>query len=141
LANVLFLQAPVEDLPTELNGVADEIHVHFPWGSLLRGLAIGDATVLNNLRRVCAPEGLLEVIIGLDVERDKSEMQRLGIPMFDVEHIDKVLNGCYRQSGFALIERGQRSLLDWPELHSSWARRLRGNPARQLCYLIAKAEG
>src|SRR5712692_3427130 len=33
--NVLFLQAAVEDLPPELDGLADEIHIHFPWGSLL----------------------------------------------------------------------------------------------------------
>src|SRR5262245_63958138 len=54
-ANVLFVQASVEDLPAELDGVADEIHAHFPWGSLLRALALGDEAVLRNLRRACAP--------------------------------------------------------------------------------------
>ena len=38
----LFLQAAVEDLPAELDGVADEIRVRFPWGSLLGALAAGD---------------------------------------------------------------------------------------------------
>ncbi|MFY9555380.1 MAG: methyltransferase domain-containing protein, partial [Blastocatellia bacterium] len=33
LTNVLFLQAGVEDLPSELDEVADEVHIHFPWGS------------------------------------------------------------------------------------------------------------
>src|SRR5262245_25665122 len=33
LPNVLFIQASVEDLPSELDGAADEIHIHFPWGS------------------------------------------------------------------------------------------------------------
>ena len=28
---MLFIQSAVEDLPAELNGVADEVHVHFPW--------------------------------------------------------------------------------------------------------------
>src|SRR2546426_7896288 len=41
-SNVLFLQAAVEDLPAELDRVADEIHIHFPWGSLLRALLLGD---------------------------------------------------------------------------------------------------
>ncbi len=36
LSNLLFIQAAVEDLPPELDGVADEIHIHLPWGSLLR---------------------------------------------------------------------------------------------------------
>ena len=40
--NVLFVQASVEDLPNELNNVADEIHIHFPWGSLLRSVATGE---------------------------------------------------------------------------------------------------
>jgi 16S rRNA (adenine(1408)-N(1))-methyltransferase len=29
LPNVLFVQAPVEELPSELDDVADEIHIHF----------------------------------------------------------------------------------------------------------------
>src|SRR4030095_12209095 len=62
LPNVLFLQAAVEDLPAELGGVADEIHVHFPWGSLLRAMATGEVAVLCNLRRLCVPGALLEVI-------------------------------------------------------------------------------
>jgi 16S rRNA (adenine(1408)-N(1))-methyltransferase len=139
LANVLFLQAAVEDLPVELNGVANEVHVHFPWGSLLRGIVVGDAPVLNNLRRLCAPEALLEVVIGLDQERDQSELQRLGIPAFSIEYIDTVLTDSYRRAGFEIVERSQRPFSDSPRLHSTWARRLRDNPNRQLVYLIAIA--
>src|ERR1044071_8966443 len=29
LANAIFLQVSVEDLPSELDGVADEVHIHF----------------------------------------------------------------------------------------------------------------
>jgi len=42
LPNVLFVQATVENLPEELNESADEIHIHFPWGSLLRSVALGE---------------------------------------------------------------------------------------------------
>ena len=52
--NVLFIQSAIEDLPDELNGVANEVHVHFPWGSLLRAVATGDVALLQNLRRICA---------------------------------------------------------------------------------------
>src|SRR5262245_4483917 len=64
LPNVLFLQSAIEDLPEELDGVADEVHVHFPWGSLLRVVANGDENGLRNLRRICGPDGLLEIVIG-----------------------------------------------------------------------------
>jgi hypothetical protein len=100
---------------------------------------MGDPTVLRNLRRVCAPDGLLEVMIGLHSERDKSELQRLGIPAFDLEHIDTFLSNRYRPAGFEVVERGFRPLSDWGEMHSSWAKRLRAAPGRQVTYLIARA--
>lgn len=33
VTNVLFVHAPVEELPAELDRAADEIHIHFPWGA------------------------------------------------------------------------------------------------------------
>ena len=47
LPNVLFVQAAVENLPAELQGIATEVHVQFPWGSLLRGVAAGDEIVMQ----------------------------------------------------------------------------------------------
>ena len=137
---MLFLQASVEDLPAELDAIADEVHVHFPWGSLLGGVAgSGDITVLKNLRRLCLAGALLEVVIGLDSERDKAELQRLRIPLFDLEYIDTVLVSHYHRAGFEIVERGQRAFSEWPDLHSSWAKRLKGRPGRQLTYLIGRA--
>jgi 16S rRNA (adenine(1408)-N(1))-methyltransferase len=69
LPNVLFVQAAIEALPSELDGVADEVHIHFPWGSLLRVVATGDENVLRNLRRICASDAVLEIIIGLNPAR------------------------------------------------------------------------
>ena len=75
LPNVLFVQAAVENLPEELNEVADEIHIHFPWGSLLRAVVGGDESVLQSLRRICAPDCFVEIVIGIHEERDKSEIE------------------------------------------------------------------
>ncbi|HUE82775.1 MAG TPA: class I SAM-dependent methyltransferase [Pyrinomonadaceae bacterium] len=139
LANVLFLQAAVEDLPEELNETADEAHVHFPWGSLLRAVAIGDPSVLNNLRRICSPEALLEVVIGVDPERDRTELERLGVPVISLEYIDSVLAGAYNKSGFEITERGIVLQSEWSCLETSWARRLEGNLNRTVTFFIARA--
>jgi 16S rRNA (adenine(1408)-N(1))-methyltransferase len=139
LPNVLFLQAAVEDLPEELDGVADEVHVHFPWGSLLRAVSAGDRQDLQNIRRVCSPGALLEIIIGLDPERDRTEIERLGLPHISIEYIDVVLAPLYRSAGFEICERGTVLPSDWPELKTSWAKRLKGNESRTLIYLIARA--
>ncbi len=139
LSNVLFLQAAVEDLPGELENVANEIHIHFPWGSLLRALVSGDEAVLRNLRRLCAADALLEVIIGLDAERDRSELARLQIPPLSLSYVDSVLGPRYRLAGFEIIERGERLPAHWPDLRTSWARRLSDSPNRALIYIIASA--
>jgi len=139
LSNILFLQSAVEDLPSELDGVADEVHVHFPWGSLLRAVATGDKAVLQNLRRVCSAGALLEVVIGLDPDRDRAEMERLELETFSVSHIDSVLIPRYEDAGFEVLEAGALPSSEWSRLKTSWAKRLKGNANRTLIYIVARA--
>ena len=136
--NVLFVQSAVEDLPAELDGVADEVHVHFPWGSLLRAVLSGDTDVLNNVRRICAPGALLEVVLGIDPARDQSEIERLGLPTVTRDLIRDLIER-YQACGFEVIEHGVLSPAQWSEMDTSWARRLQGNEQRLVTYLIARA--
>ena len=138
--NVLFIQSAVEDLPAELDGVANEVHVHFPWGSLLRAVATGDVGALRNLRRICEREALLEIVIGLDPERDQSEIERLGITPLTLDFIDNVLAPNYAAAGFKIVERGIIAAAEWPEFNTSWAKRLQGNERRPITYVIAAAD-
>ena len=139
LPNVMFVRAAARDLPEELNGVADEIHVHFPWGSLLRAVAAGDEDVLRSLRRIAAPDCLLEVVIGVDPVRDKTEIGRLEIP----ELTPAVLRSClvpkYIAAGFEPVECGRLACSEWLQLETSWARKLQGNEDRQVTYLVFRA--
>jgi hypothetical protein len=98
-------------------------------------VATGDVGVLRNLRRICAPAALLEVVIGLDPVRDRSEMERLGLMELSLEMI--VPN--YVAAGFDVFERGVFAASEWPELNTSWAKRLQGNEGRTITYLIARA--
>lgn len=139
LANVLFLQAAVEDLPSELDGVADEVHVHFPWGSLLGAVAAGNEAVLRNLRRICSADALLEIVIGFDPVRDVSELNRLEIPSLSLDYIDLVLAPRYEESGFTIIERGVLPQSEWANVQTSWAKRLKGRAGRSLTYIIGRA--
>lgn len=139
LPNVLFVQAAIENLPEELDASADEIHIHFPWGSLLRAVASGDEEILKSLRRVCAPECLLEIVIGIDEERDKSEIERLALPRLSPEYLENVLVPKYEAANFSLLEKGILSPAEWSRLETSWARKLQGGADRKVTYLILQA--
>lgn len=140
LPNVLFVQAAIEDLPAELNAAADEIHIHFPWGSLLRAVARGEQDALCSLRRIAAPECVLEIIIGIDAERDKTEVERLAIPRLSPEYLQKTLIPKYEAAGFEMLQSGVLNPAEWSRLETSWARRLQSNDNRRCVYLVLRAK-
>ena len=70
LPNALFVVAAVEALPAELEGVADLVTVHFPWGSLLRGLLGADPATMSSLTRVLRPGANLQLLVSSTV-RDR----------------------------------------------------------------------
>jgi 16S rRNA (adenine(1408)-N(1))-methyltransferase len=139
LPNVLFVQAAVEDLPEELEGTADEIHIHFPWGSLLRAVVCGDEAVLCSLRRISAPGCLLEIVIGIDPVRDQTEIARLGLPSLTEDYLDGVLIPKYRAVGFELVKSGEMGVGKWSKLETSWARKLQGGEGRRVSYLVLRS--
>jgi 16S rRNA (adenine(1408)-N(1))-methyltransferase len=140
LPNVMFVQAAVEDLPKEFDGVADEIHIHFPWGSLLRAVANGESEVLRSLRRIAAPECQLEIVIGIDPERDRAELARLGIENISDEYLRRVMAEKYAKAGFAVKEpRRTGAAPQWSALETSWARKLQSNSNRRVFFLIGRA--
>ena len=140
LTNVLFIRAAIEELPTELDNTADEIHIHFPWGSLLGAVATGDEGILRALHRISAPGCLLEVVIGFDPERDRRELERLGISEFSVDYVRTMLGPRYEVGGLKMKEAGVLDQGEWTRLHTSWARRLSSSDAREVVYFIAEAQ-
>jgi len=137
--NALFVNASVEDLPCELDGVADEVHIHFPWGSLLQAIAAGNQNVLRAIRRICAGGALLEIVIGSDPDRDRSELARLAVPALTREYLSNTLVPAYAAAGFEVMEQGVLQPSEWPALQTTWSKRLRGGRDRTLVYIIAQA--
>ena len=105
---------------------------------MLKAIAAGDERALGNLRRIAAPDCLLEIIIGIDQERDKSEIERLALPQLTAEYLENILTPKYNSAGFEVTDIGVLSPADWSRLETSWARKLQGNASRTVVYLIAK---
>ena len=45
----------------------------------------------------------------------------------------------YRASGFEVFERGVLPPAEWPQLETSWAKRLKGKDMRSVFYIRARA--
>jgi len=139
LPNAMFVQSAVEDLPNEFDGTADEIHIHFPWGSLLRAVTTGEPGVLASLRKVSATGCLLEIIFGIDPERDRSELERLGIPTLTPIILHTYLIPKYAAAGFQPVECRELPPGEFFRLETSWAKKLSKNDSRTVYLMVFTA--
>lgn len=139
MPNALFVQAALDDIPAELDCLAEEVHIQFPWGSLLRAVAAGEQESLARLKRICRKDALLKVVLGLDPSRDRSEMERLKIPSITTDYITSVLIPSYENAGFKIVKARSIPITEYSSLKSSWAKRLQRFAGRQIFCLIARA--
>ena len=139
LPNAMFVQATVEDLPDEFTGIASEIHINFPWGSLLKSVVAGDASVLASLHSIARPGCRLEIIVGLDPVRDKSEIERLALPELKPLVLHSYLIPTYHDAGFELEDHGWLGPREWGRVETSWARKLQGGSDRTVLRLVFRA--
>ena len=76
LPNALFVVAAAECLPPELAGLADELTILFPWGSLLRGVLALDAAPAAGIARLVRAGGRVKALVSI-TERDGLDMPPL----------------------------------------------------------------
>jgi len=102
--NALFGRLALEEAPGELAALADRLTVLFPWGSLLRAVALPEPGLLSRLRGLCKP--------GAEVR-------------FVFEHASGVetLENVYREAGLALGGR-EMSVEEARALPTTWAKKL-----------------
>jgi 16S rRNA (adenine(1408)-N(1))-methyltransferase len=116
--NTLFVLAAAESLPCELEGLVDAITVHFPWGSLLRGLLEPEPRILAGVSRLLRPGGELSLLISL-TERDHTA----GLRPLD-QDVVRALGRRYCHMGFETTVARKATREEIDAAHSSWAKRM-----------------
>jgi 16S rRNA (adenine(1408)-N(1))-methyltransferase len=119
LPNALFVVAAAERPPGELLGIADELTIAFPWGSLLRGvLALDEAAdAAAGIAALLAPGGRAIAHLSID-PRD-----RLAMPALETSTSTQ-LAGRWRCHDHELCAWRPATPAEVGATRSSWARRL-----------------
>jgi len=113
--NALFVIANALQLPDELNGIANEITVNFPWGSLLRALLDGDRALLGGIERVSLPAAQLCVRLNI------SALAEAGVAL---DHGVELVRRAFDANGFLSQRPRTLGQAELRSLASSWAKRL-----------------
>jgi 16S rRNA (adenine(1408)-N(1))-methyltransferase len=124
LPNARFVVAAAAALPSEFDGCADAMTVHFPWGSLLRGLLAAEPGILAGIARVLRPAGVLTLLLSV-TEHDRS----IGPSVLD-EGTFAALAPRYAVHGLRLSEARPAAPDDVARAHSTWAKRLGAGASR-----------
>jgi 16S rRNA (adenine(1408)-N(1))-methyltransferase len=118
LPNAGFVVAAAEAPPDELLGVASLITVHFPWGSLLRGVIGRDDRVAAGLASLVGPAGALDILVA-PLERDGLE----GVPT-SANALAAGTADAFAEHGFVVERASELTPAEIRATGSTWARRL-----------------
>lgn len=127
--NALFVIADALALPEELHGMATRVTVHFPWGSLLRGLLTGDPRLVQGLRRLGSERTCYEITLNAGALAEAGWAFASGS--------EQVLANL-RPSGFHIDAMRLLSPAELRTLPSTWAKRLAfGRDPRAVGYRLS----
>jgi 16S rRNA (adenine(1408)-N(1))-methyltransferase len=133
LPNALFAVAAAERIPLELRGIADELTIAFPWGSLLRGVLALDAAAARGIAGLVATRATAVVTFSVE-DRD-----RLALPHLDAAAERQSLAGRWSALGLEVCAIRPATADELRDMPSTWARRLAAGRARSAWRLELQA--
>jgi 16S rRNA (adenine(1408)-N(1))-methyltransferase len=130
-ANAWFLVHALEALPGALLGVAHEVTVNFPWGTLLQAVTVPRAEGLAAIAALLRPDGELAVSLNRSAQLDPAYAERLGVPVLDDAHVEGALLPGFAAAGFVPVEEAASS----GDPRTTWGRRLVEGSGREVLAL------
>jgi 16S rRNA (adenine(1408)-N(1))-methyltransferase len=109
----VLLREPLERLG--LDAIADDVTVHFPWGSLLRGALAEDDCVFDAICRLPRPSGRLTLLFSITSRDGRAPLDRT-----DIGRVTRA----YRSRGLAVAESRAVRRIDVHAARSTWGKRL-----------------
>ncbi len=130
LPNALFVVAPLEQAPAELVGLASEVTIHFPWGSLLDAILGGDPSCVGALAGLLRPGGRLLLLLSL-IARDRHP----GFARLDPAALERAFDA-FERGGLRALEVRPARASELVGSGSTWAKRLRAGSAARPAWLL-----
>lgn len=120
--NAMFVCAAAEALPGQLAGIADEITINYPWGSLLRAVALPDIGVLARIAMLAKPEAKVTAVVNVQPLNDAAQAERLGLSDAALLHSETALREAYACAGLKILRVCRAADETLPA--TSWGRHL-----------------
>lgn len=125
LENIIYICSAVESLPDELSNIADEIHINFPWGSLLNGVIKGNPEILSNIKKIAKnSESTFKCYTTYSRKYEETMINENNLPDLSMEYIQNELTEVYKKYGLIIEEVNILTSEEKKNLQSSWVKKL-----------------
>ncbi len=121
--NALFGRLSLEESPGELARLADSLTVLFPWGSLLRAVAVPQVGALEKLAALGKPGAGIRFLYGYGATRESRTVEALELPELGGPSALRTLERGYAAAGLDVRAR-YVSREEVASVQSSWGKKL-----------------
>lgn len=135
LDNALFVLSSIEALPEELNDIANQVFINFPWSGLLKGIVLVEDDTWSNIKRICKTGAYIDILFGYERTGEIDETEQFGIPILDLPYIKDTIAPKLAEKGFRVIETRTVDPEEIRNYPSSWAKKLGYGRDRTYYYL------
>ncbi len=138
LDNIIFVIASLENMPAELNGLADRIYINYPWSGLLRKLITPDKQSIRQVRRLGKTGATIEILLNYSIFEDKKYLERANLPDLMDRSIIDLVDRMYRELGIDIEGMEFFHEQDDAPQPTSWGRKLTRGSGRMSLKLLAR---
>jgi len=124
LPNVLYAVASIEHLPAELHGIADEIFITLPWGSLMRGIILGDDAVLAALASLATDGATLRIVLNTRIFDDPVPLDARDLPDVTPDYVAETLAPAFALHNITITETRYMDADEVAAIETTWAKKL-----------------
>ena len=124
LPNVLYAVASIERVPAELKHVADEIFVNLPWGSLMRGMILGDDAVLAGIAGMAKSGAVVHIVLNTRIFDDPIPIEARDLPDVTPEYVRHSLAPAFARHSITIDDERYLAPEEVAAIETTWAKRL-----------------
>ncbi len=123
-ANALYVVASIEQMPDALSHIADEIFVTLPWGSLMRGVILGEPAALEASARRGREGARVRIVLNTRIFDDPVPIEARDLPDVTPDYVRNALTSRYAAAGLRIDATREMDADEVATLGTTWAKKL-----------------
>jgi|GEM_PF-272196 len=138
LFNIIYVLAYIENLPIELEGLADKIFINYPWGSLLAYLVNSDKKILKNITQISKQNAEISLLFNYSSKYEPISMNKFGIVDISSYHIRKKMMPQYKKAGIIIKKFKKFSNEELQNSCDFWAKKIAFGRCRDIWEVVGE---